>query len=226
MSQITDLIKKIYNHPVTQTASDLGTGSFVGGTLMGSLMTRDKHKKLKELMASKEDQVSAEDYVAEHVPGVTLISSKEDVDKNKHLSAIDKFLLRLSVPEKGKDWQGAFYSPMENNSIIAASEKINKHVLGHEMGHHIDLGGKEPGFLDTGTIGAVLGRELDLERKAWDKSPVEMDERGKEIRDLALGTYESSKKYERLGLGFGLGIVAAKKFGPKILELIRSGNIR
>ena len=115
---------------------------------------------------------------------------------------------------------------MDEDSSVIVPKNVNKYILGHELGHHEDLKGKDLGFLSTGLTGTALGRVVETERKAWEKSPVEIDEKGQEVKDIALGSYENAEKYVRIGFGLGLAASAAKHFGPKVLDIIRNGNIR
>jgi hypothetical protein len=223
-SPIIEALKAIYRHPVTRVVSDASLGASVGG-FAGSLMYKDEYEKLKEIMASKENQVKAEEYVAKYAPGLDLISTRGDVEKNKNFNFLEKFILKHSIPKGNKAWDNAFYLPAGDHSAVLVPKKVNPYIIGHEMGHHRDLEGKEPGFFSTGLTGLLTGKTVDMERKAWEKSPVEIDEKGKEVKDLALGSYENLQKYVRLGFGLGLAAGATKAFGPKVLELIR-GNVR
>ena len=215
-----EVAKKILDHPIM----DAMTGISLGG-LLGNRMYKDKRDRLTELMAKEEGQVNAEDIVAEYSPDLDVVSTRDDVKKIKDINFIERFALKHMIPEDDKPWDNAFYLPIKGNEAVVVPKKVSPHVVGHEIGHHRDFEGDVPGFFETGRIGTLRGKVLDMERRAWEKSPIELDETGEEMKGLALGAYENKQKYTRIGLGFGLGIIAARRFGPKVLEMIR-GNIR
>ena len=211
---------KFLESPAVNIPLDASLGGSIGA-FAGSLMYKDQYDRLQGIMASKDNAVNAKEYVAKYSPDLKTISTRADIDKS-NLNFIEKWLLKRSVPEKDKDWDNAFYLPNKEESSVIVPKKVNKYILGHELGHHKDMKGEEPGFLYGDLLGALTGKTVDLERKAWEKSPVEIDEGGREIKDLALGSYENLQKYIRLGFGAGLAIGAARAFGPKVLEMIRN----
>lgn len=221
--ETAEKVLKILNHPATQMAEAGWLGSGIG-EFAGSLMYADQYEKMQKLMDEKKSQVSPEKYVAKHTPDIKIISTKKDVDESK-LNFLNKFFLKLQMPEEGEKWDNAFYIPNKEHSAVVVPEKVNKYILGHELGHHKDLAGTNGPMFSSGLMGALTGRTVDVERNAWEKSPIKIDEKGQEIKDVALGSYENMQKYMRLGFGLGLVAGAAKAFGPKVLDMIR-GNIR
>lgn len=217
MPSFNETMLKILSHPATNIALDASLGASVGGAA-GSLMYHKEYDKLQDILESKEGTVDAKEYVAKYAPGLATLSTKKDVEKSD-LGTIDRWLLKNMIPKNGK-WDNAFYIPNDESSAVAVPKKVNPYILGHELGHHADMKGKTPIF-SRGTIGLLSGRTVDTERKAWEKSPIEIDEKGKEVQDLALGSYENLQKYVRIGFGLGLAAGATRMFGPKILDIIR-----
>lgn len=221
-SPVFEKIVKILNHPASGVVLDATTGASIG-SIAGSLMYHKEYEKLQDIMKSKENNIDAKEYVAKYAPDLATISTKKDAEKS-NLGTIDKWLLKQMIPDNGK-WDNAFYIPNKETSAVAVPKKVNQYILGHELGHHKDMKGVNPGILTRGNIGLITGKLVDSERAAWEKSPIEIDEKGKEVQDLALGSYENLQKYVRIGFGLGLAASAAKLFGPKVLDAIR-GNIR
>jgi hypothetical protein len=208
-------------NPILDTLlTDIPIGISVG-TLLAKYLNKDIKKDIIKEVASG-DTINAADYVAEYYPDINIVSTPEQIDSNKNLGALQKFFLK-------KMENNAAYIPMGESSIIATPKDVNKYILGHELGHHIDIKGKKMGpvatMLNMSGIDDFTGKTVDLERNAWEKSPIK--EENNKLRDLNMTAYENAKNYARLGAIAGLGVGVARNFiGPKkILEMIR-GHIR
>jgi hypothetical protein len=143
-----------------------------------------------------------------------LITGTEDFKKNNQFGWFRKLLLTptVKIAEKGEN---AFALPNKEKNFVFVSKKVNKHVLAHEIGHTKDFKvNKFNPFLDTGLIGAISGRTLKLEKRAWDAAPGRNTEERQKVREYALGTYEKAQNVTRIGAGVavaGTGLYLGRK---------------
>ena len=218
------MLLKIFNHPLYHAANYATIGAGVGG-LTSSILTRMNNKEMTEIMTSKNDLIPTKEYVAQYDPTASVLSSHADVDKSKEYNALENFILKRMIPKDDLPWKNYYNNPERN--LVIAPEMSNKYLLGHELGHAKDLKDNPPiPYPGAETVRSLTGELTNIEERAWNKSPIEMDEEGERVKRVAITPYNNLQKYIRIGFGLGALAGAGKSFGPKILELIRSGNVR
>ena len=150
------------------------------------------------------DLVDAVAITKKHAPDIHVATSKNEIDKIDASNIEKKILLSaMKFIEKGEN---AAYTPI-GNGIILSPKKINRSLIGHEMGHHFDIKKnpiKVPPVLKTG-----------MEERGWAASPFQDDE-SKRISKIMLGTYKGADK-----IAIGATAATFGAFMPKLLKVLK-----
>jgi hypothetical protein len=193
----------------------LGSGA---GALAGIIGTQPEAKKIRE--AISKDTVDPEKIVAKYEPNVSIISNKKELSES-NIGLLNKLFTRsLVMREDPEKWRSLAVGEKGGKEYVLAPKKVNKYLLGHELGHLESIrAGNEPSILSNAFgVGLITGKTLKEEEKAWERSPIEG---GEELKDLTLGRYKTIQDLFRIGAGLGAAYAATRHFGPKILEYLR-----
>jgi len=161
----------------------------------------------------KKNQVKAKKWLnAAGAKNVTHIGSHKEAMNQKHLP---KALKSKRFWQNLKD--NAFHVQDRKSAkkgkrkswIVTKGNRVNRDVLGHELGHHRD-------YVKRGKFGysAVLGSKYKSEKRAWKESPIPRTKQNRKLRDNALETYRKERDYTRGGLALGsvIGAVTSIAF--------------
>ena len=156
-------------------------------------------KASKNIKDAKGDLVPAAETVKQYAPEVYVATNMDDIQKS-NLSAFKKLLLNTLYSKsirKAFDGENAYYIPSPKSPIIISPKMVNKSIIGHEMGHHIEAGKRRFSVLDS-----ILNSRS--ENRAWESSPFR-SETDEDLRRNALETYKGSDKIMLGGLSAGIG---------------------
>lgn len=184
-------------------ALGLGMLGMSAGKVLAGIRNLPRVKRVGEKLTK--GGVHAKTWLASKMPvlkenKITHLSSLADYKKQvaEGLQADETAeALAEHFEKEGGKFPFAFTHPDSGKHYIFTAESVPEDVLAHEFGHifdHITLGNKNN---PHGPFHSILGKEYAIEKKAWDYSGFEPD------KD-ALGSYKTSRDYERAGLGLGV----------------------
>jgi len=218
------IAKSLPVHAVNARAggiAGLGLGFIASGAYQVRALSKVWPKLKKDML---EHQVATKETVSglKEFRGVEVISSRRDLEESKTLTNAEKrYVIKSSKKHLGYGIDeitggqnaAAWKNPDTGKEYVFASEKVNKQVLGHELGHIRDF---REGKIDRSTgsfTGILKGRQVASETRAWDKSPF----KGKDdepVRTNALETYKINRRAARIIPGFSVvGTVGAVAYG-------------
>jgi len=199
-----ELVKISSKHLVTKifTVGGLTAAGALSGIGYGNVTSLIANiKAAKEIEKKiKEDIVPAKTIIKKYAPDVVHIGDEDTAKKN--LSTFKRIIVK-----PGLEGRGAFYVSGKK-PIIVTAKNINKSILGHEIGHHFD---RPVSF--KGKVKNIFRSTVKREQEAWDKSPIKVDPK---VKDVALGTYKTLAKHQNIGAligaltGAGLGTYLIK----------------
>lgn len=176
-------------------ASLLGMTPGIALAGMGVKQLQESHGKA--LKAMKTDLVEPKAFAKKHAPNLFVATTNEDIDKIPVAPIYRKALKSALSQMEGRN---AGYVSIGDQKFILSPKLVNRSLLGHEIGHHIDLSKKKRSILD-----AVL--QLPEERRAWEASPFQ-DEKSQRIGEVMKGTVAGRDKIIMGGIAAGAGATA------------------
>jgi len=191
--------------PLVAGLMGLGLGGSVFGTIAQKKIediTPEFAKKMEQSSASVRDLRKK---VKELHPEVSVITKKKELKKMKDVNVLRKILLGMFTPIE----ENALYSSSKKSPIVILPDtgKINKYVLGHELGHHRSY--KE--LQDKGLLTKIKRHfepDLKEEHRAWELSPFAGQKREEKIKELALQTYTEADKAGKRARATALAVAA------------------
>lgn len=204
-------------------------GAFTGATLGNLLGMRHHFEKDRDAMAtlrssSKVDAKNAYKDVAHLIPDAALLT-KSDLQgmllsgkyNGEKLTETElRGVVRLINSVSGQNaaalhpqnrWTDLFvgdYPVFKDKKVVITADKVNKHVLAHEVGHIIDADEREKKNILLRAM-YRLRPTLLRESAAWDKAPGDGHDK---IREKTLATYKASLLTDIATIG-GAGVGAA-----------------
>jgi len=166
-----------------------------------------KRKRMypKATEAFRKDTQSAKKLRKEIVakyPEISVVSTKKQLKAVKNMNPIRKFILGLVVPVENN----ALYSQSKVSPVIVLPKKVNRHILGHELGHHESFKEKQGlGFWKKLYRSTIEPTYIE-ETRAWEKSPYAKSKGEKAIKDIALATYKTQDDADRIARNIGIGV--------------------
>lgn len=156
----------------------------------------------------KGNLVDAKSTVKKHAPDVIVATAKKDLKQIAKNEREEKFLQNLL--DYVKKQKNAVY--ISGRNAIVSPPKVNKSLIGHEIGHSIDISkrGQTPvdAFFQTRT-----------EEGGWKESPFQ-DPESKALSKLMLHSYRGGDKIKAGGILTGAGITASLAL-PSILKMLK-----
>jgi len=186
-------------------------GAIPGIVVAGVGIKQFGEGKEKSLGETKKDLVPAIETVKEHAPELYVATNKEDILKGD-LTKFQKFLVKtIHAKSMGQIFEGnnAAYVPLKNTSMIISPKMVNKSVIGHEIGHHVDAQKKQFRLLDQ----FINSKK---EQRAWELSPFQ-GEKDKTVSDIMLNTYKGGDKIFLGTVAATVGALAA----PLVLKALK-----
>lgn len=222
--EILDIWKQSFSEQMTSPLSKLLFAT-MGGSLLGggvaSVANLQKNRDVKKEIPLH--TVNALKEIQKHAPDAVLLSTKEDIEKNKNkVGFITRILMNILYPtDKAVAENPSFIKGKEGTRFFVLPKEVNKQVLGHEVGHYLDYEKKPFGASDL--LNSLLLDETSREKAAWEASPFERKTpEEKLLEQNAIGTYQAGQTGKRVGALAGGGLYGAYKLGPKILEYLRA----
>lgn len=181
-----------------------GATGAIGGKAHANEANQKRIKRLQKNM--KQNTVEAKKFTKKSgFGGVNVITKPDDlkgITFNDGTSANQRGIRRMA--RRMGSGKNAAAAKFKGQEFIFASEKVNKKILGHEIGHIKHLRkGKHRGPTSRGFLGDITGGTVDKEKKAWKLSPVKT-KKNDPVRKGALGTYKQSRDSVRAGTALGV----------------------
>lgn len=157
----------------------------------------------------KSDLVNAQEMVDKHAPGVLVASTKRDLKKVPDITPKQRKALEGLLDFAKRSGNAAY---IRNRATIVSPKMVNRSMIGHEIGHSIDIPKRDPSTIDN------LLRSR-VEEAAWDASPFK-DEKALAARKRMLGTYKGGDKVILGGTIAGTGAAAMMAL-PSLMKLLK-----
>jgi hypothetical protein len=184
-------------------------GAMPGAALAATGLFENIPAYKKVVSQISDNPVSAKDVAKKYAPDLYVATSKEDLDGLK----FNFFKKRLVENLYSKAFKGrnAYYM-LGKNPMIMSPDKVNKYVLGHEIGHHLDLS-------DSGGKRRLIDHFVSspMEVRAWKRSPFKEEKGSQKLMVDALKSYSGSDKFSWGTISAMVGALAA----PLIIKAIK-----
>lgn len=151
-----------------------------------------------------ENLVDAKEIVKQHAPGVMVATAKKDLKQISKNKKDLQFLQKLLDYVKGK--KNAVY--ISGKNAIISPAKVNKSLIGHEIGHSRD-------FAIRGHKPSDAYFQAAMEERGWKASPFQ-DEKSKALSKLMLQSYRGGDKLKAGAILAGVGVTV-----PSLLKLLK-----
>lgn len=183
-------------------------GGFVGGAVEFRLKSEVWPKLKKDFKSGEQVNSKATIHGDSRYKNIEVITNREDLMASKTLTDEEKedFYGLASDSEAG-DNAAAWKHPTTGQEYVFASKKVNKQVLGHELGHIEDY---RSGFKggENGFFSALTGKQVEKEERGWDKSPYRGPE-DEPVKTHALQTYKAVRTGARITAAITAATAAA-----------------
>ena len=203
-------------------------GSTVGSFVAGSVPNK-KMKNIENFFNT--NAVDSKKYVKKRFPSINVITNKADLKKS-NMGPIKKLILGKSVDYVEKGGKNAMYMPGTNSIVV--SKKVNPKVIGHEIGHYIDL--KDKGFIKRMVGNMPMFGQYKSEAAAWDKAPFKeslkerflpgLRKKNIALKDAALSSYSRLRTGSRVGgaIGAAGGLAVSPNARKLITRILSKGR--
>lgn len=202
---------------VASTSMWSAVGAFyasVVGSVAGAVSANSARKKLQSEM-HRGEMVDAHK-AGKAVKGVKVITSETEARKafSKEPRVFRDYAIadKMAVLAREGTKNNAFALRYKGKDYVFTSKKVNKYVIGHELGHIQDYRKNgTPGAFGSGIIGSISGATLRREKRAWDLSPFK-PKNGKQaegesrVKNPALTTYSRSTRGAQGGAAMGVAV--------------------
>lgn len=171
------------------------------GVAVSSIFTMKQNNKDYRTVIKKFDKnkVDAKRFIKKSgIENVKLLSSTSDVSK-LNVNFLRKIQLKIAV--KRIAGRNAAALELGGKFYVISPKKINKSILGHELGHIKDMKKLTPPLYNSIYAQKIFGGTYKLEKRAWNLSP----SKSKDGMKAALRTYERDKNNSRVGFATGAG---------------------
>jgi len=213
-------------------AAIIGLGAAAHASNITDDIAEAKRKRIfpeakKEFQKDPQSAKKLREEIAVKYPEISVVSTEKQLKAVKNMNPIRRFIVGLTVPVE----DNAVYSPSKVSPVVVLPKKINRYVLGHELGHHESFKEKQGlGFWEK-LYRSTIEPEYKEEVRAWEKSPYAKGKGEKVIKDIALATYKTQDDADRIarniGIGIGVPVLAlsnidiAEDTAKKILKVVK-----
>ena len=204
---------KILSHPITLGVLGASTG-YEFGKAVASLYNLSNEKQIAPLY--NKDLVSGKRFLKTNAPEIGYIGSESDLAKldlkPKTIKLIKRIIFQPGNKTVQADIKGQPY-------IINSGQMINRNIIAHEIGHHLDSQVKQS--IGERLKRAIAGQSV-AENAAWDQASkiLGKDTQGTPERDIL------TKRQREVDIGGRSGAVAGALIGSSALGLMTAPLIK
>lgn len=211
ISSIQEVVKNfgkgVLTRVVVPTTIGLGVSGYASD--VAGAIAEAKRKKLypefeKRMKDNAESSKKLREKIVKKYPEISVVTTKKQLKAVENINPIRRFILGFSTPIE----DNAMYSQSKSSPIVVLPKRVNRYILGHELGHHESF--KEKQGLDFWKRfhRDWVEPEYTEEIRAWDKSPYAKGKGEEGIRDIALKTYKTQYDADRIARNIGISVAA------------------